>query len=305
VRIKTLTPLITIVYIIALAYYSIAIAAIDAPHNECLCINCGSCHGQGLLQSPFWGGGMTYDELCLNCHTASSGPYTETNAPLVKTHSSDNTSEQHGVWSRECRNCHDPHYQKQKNYKNTDANNLYLATGIIDSCAYNAVDNESTLTYLSISYKSGWDATRLLEKTSEYRRAILFPNIGKLGYSYPVVAIDTPLANTITVSGDVTPVYQYISSSTFAMMYGQYVKGSIDGNQLKFFDQTGTNSFADGDTTYNGVCEVCHTQTAYHRNDISGDHTHYASETCRTCHSHLDGFGHGEQVKPAKGEGHT
>ncbi len=284
---------ITIIWTFLIGFFIVipftAFTAIDAPHNESNNINCGSCHGYEI----FWVGTGSYDELCQQCHKVSSGPYTATNAPLVKTHSSANTSGQYGTWSWECRNCHDPHYQKQKNYQSTVSGNLYLATGIITNCVYNPVSNESTLTYSSISYKTGWDTTRLLEKTSEYRRTILFPNVGKFGYSYPVVATDIPLANTITVSGDATPVYQYISSSTFAVMYGQYIKDNINDSQVKFLDQTGTNSYADGDTTYNGVCEVCHTQTAYHKNDSSGDHTHYTSETCRTCHSHLEGFGHG------------
>ena len=281
--------------VIAISYV-IAIAAIDAPHNDSNNVSCGSCHGQGLLNSPFWGGSMTYDQLCLNCHTASSGPYSDTNAPLVKTHSSENTSENHGIWSRECRNCHDPHYQKQKNYKSTDSGNLYLATGTITGCEDN-LDGTSTLTYSSITYKSGWDATRVLEKTSEYRRAVLFPNVGKLGYSYPVIDIDE-VNEEITVSGDATPVYQYISSSTFAMMYGQDIRNSVEGGQVKFFDRKGDNSYADGDTTYNGVCEVCHTQTMYHKNNGTGNY-HYPASRCYVCHDHINAFAydHGEPGK--------
>jgi hypothetical protein len=290
-KIKHKFMIIIMWFVVPLAFQNIAIAAIDAPHNESNSVNCGSCHGEGLLQS-FWGGSgiySTFDELCLSCHTASSGPYTETNAPLVKTHSSDNLSNQYGEWSRECRDCHDPHYQKQKVYKNTDAVSLYLATGTINGCVYNG-NGTSTLTYVSITYKTGWDATRLLEKTDEYRRAILFPNVGKLGYSYPVTGINE-VDQEITVTGDATPVYQYISSSTFAMMYGQYLKDIIEGSLVKFLDQTGDNSYADGDTTYDGVCEVCHTQTKYHLDDGTGS-AHYASNNCRTCHSHIDGFGH-------------
>ena len=89
VRIKVLAPVIIIGFLVALTYHFIALAAIDAPHNEANSVSCGSCHGQGLLNSPFWGGDMSLDQLCLNCHTASSGPYTDTNAPLVQTHSSD------------------------------------------------------------------------------------------------------------------------------------------------------------------------------------------------------------------------
>jgi len=44
---------------------------------------------------------------------------------------------------------------------------------------------------------------------------------------------------------------------------------------------------------YNGVCEVCHTLTDYHRNDSSGDNTHFAAENCILCHKHSDQFTHG------------
>lgn len=54
--------------------------------------------------------------------------------------------------------------------------------------------------------------------------------------------------------------------------------------------ETGTNSFADGDATYNGVCEVCHTTVAYQRNNASGDHTHKAGANCTSCHPHSNNF---------------
>jgi len=278
------------------------------PHNESNNVNCGSCHGQGILESPFWGGTMSYDQLCLNCHTASSGPYTETNAPLVKTHSSENTSENYGVWSWECKNCHDPHYQKQKNYKSTDWNNLYLAYGTITSYEYYDPDDyevtyfdpdlrdTSVIVYSSIIYKTqtGWDAAKLSGKTEVCRRTILFPNVKKLGYSYPIIAVDEG-ANTIKVKGDIGPVYKYISPPTdFIVLYGQYIRDNIDGNQVKFFDQTGTNSFADGDTTINGICEVCHTLTSHWRNDGTlagtGVHSELGGGKCTVCHNHTDGF---------------
>src|SRR4030043_1975409 len=104
VKIKTYVLIIaTIGFIIAIASYFTAFAATDAPHNESNNINCGSCHGVGLLNSPFWGGTMSYDQLCLNCHKASSGPYSETNAPLAVTHSDSNGKE-----LEECRTRHEP-----------------------------------------------------------------------------------------------------------------------------------------------------------------------------------------------------
>ena len=53
-------------------------------------------------------------------------------------------------------------------------------------------------------------------------------------------------------------------------------------------------SFADGDEdangNYDGVCEVCHTQVGYHRNNSSGDHGHYVGQTCTDCHRHDSNF---------------
>ncbi len=41
---------------------------------------------------------------------------------------------------------------------------------------------------------------------------------------------------------------------------------------------------------YDGICEVCHTQTDFHRNNASGDHAHNASTDCLQCHHHENGF---------------
>jgi hypothetical protein len=57
--------------------------------------------------------------------------------------------------------------------------------------------------------------------------------------------------------------------------------------------------FADGNTTYDGICEVCHTATRYYRNDGSGEeHRLYSAgedgggpgSDCMACHSHADDF---------------
>ena len=92
----------------------------------------------------------------------------------------------------------------------------------------------------------------------------MFPNVGKLGYNYPVTAVDTPTANTITVDGNAAaflcssqtytcnppccddpscpsvpgcdpscpPPQTYTCNLTystdFAVLYGQYIKDAID-----------------------------------------------------------------------------
>ncbi len=56
-----------------------------------------------------------------------------------------------------------------------------------------------------------------------------------------------------------------------------------------FTATSGTNSYADGDATYDGVCEVCHTLTTQHTNDGSAGQ-HNAGDDCTSCHGHSGGF---------------
>lgn len=65
---------------------------------------------------------------------------------------------------------------------------------------------------------------------------------------------------------------------------------------VKFLRYTGTVSFADGDGTHDGICEVCHTQTKYYRRDGSGFANHSGGvnqngRNCTICHAHNTGFG--------------
>jgi hypothetical protein len=57
-----------------------------------------------------------------------------------------------------------------------------------------------------------------------------------------------------------------------------------------FLQESGMNSYADGDTVYDGVCEVCHTGTRFHRNNQTGNHMHYKATHCVDCHPHDYGF---------------
>lgn len=57
-----------------------------------------------------------------------------------------------------------------------------------------------------------------------------------------------------------------------------------------FTAQTGTNSFSDGDPAANdGICQVCHTATNYHRHDGTGA-SHNEGADCTSCHPHDAGF---------------
>ena len=59
--------------------------------------------------------------------------------------------------------------------------------------------------------------------------------------------------------------------------------------EVKFTAETGTNSHSDGDGTYDGVCEVCHTTASYHTNTDDGS-THNDEANCTTCHNHSGNF---------------
>jgi len=58
---------------------------------------------------------------------------------------------------------------------------------------------------------------------------------------------------------------------------------------VTFTALTGPGSFADGDTVRDGICEVCHTTTWYHREDGTGT-PHHEGTDCRACHRHDSGF---------------
>jgi hypothetical protein len=71
-----------------------------------------------------------------------------------------------------------------------------------------------------------------------------------------------------------------------------HIRGIIRGIPVIFAAPAGANSFADGGAPYDGICEVCHTQTIHHQNDgiAPGGQSHQDGTDCTTCHSHEDGF---------------
>lgn len=57
-----------------------------------------------------------------------------------------------------------------------------------------------------------------------------------------------------------------------------------------FTARTGPNSFDDGDpAAEDGICQVCHTATSFHRQDGAGP-VHFDGQDCITCHPHDAGF---------------
>jgi hypothetical protein len=171
------------------------------------------------------------------------------------------------------------------------------------------------LKYSTINYRSEWDASKLTNKTdkegNDKRGAVLIPdttNSTTVKYTYLIKEIDT-VSHTITVIEDQTdPSNGKRCRHRLLIIYGQLIRDQIyDATNsvyrtVKFFDRTGTNSFADGDGTRDGVCEVCHTKTRHFQNDgTSEDQLHtstgfgeVAGTACTNCHAHANGFAHGD-----------
>ena len=56
--------------------------------------------------------------------------------------------------------------------------------------------------------------------------------------------------------------------------------------EVVFTKTNGTNSYADGDENYNGICEVCHTKNNHHNNDGRDNTSHFDGLKCTKCHLH-------------------
>lgn len=67
------------------------------------------------------------------------------------------------------------------------------------------------------------------------------------------------------------------------------VRSVVQGRTVVFTAESGTNSFADANATYDGICEVCHTVTSYHRQNGGGS-SHNNASNCTGCHLHSNAF---------------
>ncbi|RJR15265.1 MAG: CxxxxCH/CxxCH domain-containing protein [Nitrospiraceae bacterium] len=248
--------------------------ALDYPHFSGNSIGCSSCHfvyGSQPSLLPPWTAHLPqdiddtqYNTLCWSCHNDIEAPY-------VRTHSSLQTDNGYGDWTIECRTCHNPHTQRQAD---TYGSSSYL---------YSGTSTNITSTVLTKS-GAGWGV-------NAYQGLVVIPNTAQMKYKY---RISGNTADTLMISGPVD-LTKAAAGNTFAIVYGKLIESTIrtpsSGNRTaRFFNNTGPKSFADGDGTYDGICEVCHTQTVYHRNNASGNHTHNEGLKCTLCHTHADGF---------------
>jgi len=269
---------------------SLAVMAIDAqamgfPHTETKLIYCFSCHDVAgsyasllKVENPHAPADIDDTEannLCWSCHNDSTAPY-------MNTHSSLTTDNGYGDWAIECKICHTTHYQPQV-WINGSGSHLF--SGVIDSVdATTLTDNEATWT------------------VDEHAGQVVFPDINAKdsnGYSIDLsYKVLSNTATTLTIGGAMDLSY-IANGDTFVIAYGKLIRDRINtpnsgSKPVKFYRPTGQNAFADGDATYDGICEVCHTQTKHHRNnnDSPGeaDHTHNVDLKCTLCHMHKNGF---------------
>ena len=245
-------------------------AANDNPHDTSNTVSCSSCHfSYGSAPSWYTQGtdpgnpdsAYPFNRLCWSCHTDSGGSVP---APFRRTHSNFVI---YGVadWTRECRECHNPHYQRQsRRWKSSS----YLYSSTSTSVT------SSTITRTG----AGWTV-------NDWQGRVVIGNTSQPNYNYRILS---NTSDTLTVQGTINTSYVK-AGNTFAIVYGKLVKDYINSKDVRFFRDQGANSFADGDGTYDGICEVCHTTTAYHKNDGTGA-SHNAGANCNTCHIHTDGF---------------
>ncbi|MBI4843275.1 MAG: hypothetical protein HY809_02990 [Nitrospirae bacterium] len=275
-----------------------AVSAIDYPHSPANYYDCSNCHdinSSNPYLLPEWTGDyemqdeddIPVNHLCRSCHY-DGGP-----TPAHGTHSyltlgyTSGTSP-YGLWQVRCITCHDPHYQQQFSKYRTTGDQYWVVKLLVDT-----VTASGTSSTLKAQGSPGWTV-------DAYKSMKVVPNVNA---KYPIAyKITGNTSDTLTIKGQVTGV---VSGNTFAIIYGKLIRSEIRLDDIinpvsstvktgikkvKLFRASGQNSCVDGDGVYDGVCEVCHTETGYHKNNAGGNHNHNLGVHCTDCHSHKGGF---------------
>jgi predicted CxxxxCH...CXXCH cytochrome family protein len=236
--------------------------ALDNPHLPNNQVNCSICHDPvGPAAGTWWTNQGQADGLCGQCHNPTGiGKDVTTHTPA-------------GV-NLNCSDCHNPHTQPQnRTYKAAS----YLTTGVITSVTSTMLVTGATWT---VDY---------------WKDMMLLPDV-----RYPTLSyrIGSNTGNTIFIDRAINNLdainLTYIKpGATFAVVYGRLIKNVINGRTVRFFRDSGTNSFADNNGVTDGVCQVCHTTTKYFTNAgvlDEGGHPPAVGQKCTSCHNHTSGF---------------
>lgn len=257
-----------------------AAAANTAPHWTSHGINCSDCHPAHM--------GPKTD--CLFCHNNDSGSdYSATSAPRMADHSSAvMDSDEYGVWSRDCLDCHDPHVSPQCDTPIVTGN--FTSSSPANGTTTFVLDQASL-----IVFDPSWNDPADWPAKSGPERGLIFvvesmlwdDDAGRyIDFSAEILAAD---GLTVTVMGEISRISPV---NSFNIVYGQYLRTAIDGRAVSYngpadlaLDESGSGT----DPTPRGVCQVCHTRTRFWRNDGSRA-SHFNTENCLTCHEHELGF---------------
>jgi predicted CxxxxCH...CXXCH cytochrome family protein len=308
--------------LIIIGVFCVPILANDPPHNDDSGVPCGECHAEELFAGD--PGLLTpaelrelYNTVCLRCHWETSGTYHANAGPRVDAHSSA-VIQGNYTFTTSCIDCHHPHYQTEqfwygRKYYGAEWR-LARGSGVLGGTESDPITGAllTVINYTGLTAKadSEWetDPATLATKTGTGRGAMFLPNYNSPYNSRIIVSMTASESSpgvwqgTIKVKG---PVVE-IATGGFAIAYGQLINRNIpfsaaNAEPVLFLDRHGNMSFAHNDTpggddtTPNGICQVCHTQTNHWRNDGSlsavGIHSGMdAGVNCISCHSHLDGF---------------
>ena len=279
---KHILPILCAVGMIAIAHDSFAL---DAPHDATKTITCDTCHiataiTPSYLQGPYTGDESYNNNLCMNCHNATNPQAMNPKYSDVLTHSSYQTgSANYGTWKVECVTCHNPHNQRQATVYVKDA---------LSSIVSGSQSGVGSGTMVSVS-------TVLSANT--LTNYILIPNTLYPAYMYRITG-NTTNSITVTAAGAGIPAALRGVGKSFAVKYGKMLKETIAAPgvgtvPVKFFNNSGPNSFATSTTTIDGVCQICHTRTASFNIGgtlESGHPPNKAGTDCTSCHTHDKGF---------------
>lgn len=293
----------------------------DYPHNSTNNVTCWTCH-YTEASAVDWETAPTdiddspWNRLCWGCHN-------DTDAQYVKNHSSLATESLNHTWpvlrekdvdgvttysSVECRTCHFAHHQLQaRSYyydPETWENGWQFDSAVALFTGTVAAIDTTTVTVTGAGWTADqWVGYLVVPNTSDAWASL---NGQYFSYNYKITG---NTSDTLTVTGPIDS--NLVAGSTMAIYYGKLIRAEIDtpNSGLKavtFYDKTGTNSYADGDATYDGICEVCHTETTHFRNDGTGSEQVHENlrdtvgqtgtkegTNCIDCHEHTGGLGHG------------
>ncbi len=262
---------------------------------------------------------------CINCHTAEAPPYSVEVAPLKQTHSNAIIgSDKYGDWSRECRDCHEPHHNNGITKKVNPitgergiSSDIYKLAEFTGKCISNDSINQTTtmsISDLQINDPAWSNPDKWVNKTDTERGLVLMwtqkPGTTDEQVFWYKVLSATETEITFLCTHTYFPAGGFATDQDMSLGYGQFIKDGVkvDGytgplTQLveertgdllvpvtfsSPRDMVNVNLGSD-DAEKPGICQVCHTQTTYWRNDGSRN-DHFDGWRCTICHPHDQGF---------------